>query len=94
MENNNNIWECFFKNLPILSQAILPHAKRSGISTDSAILLTIYSEFPDISIPVREELVEELKCKGLISVGDGRITVTSKGAILAKAFKQIRDTIF
>lgn len=92
--NSTDIWKEFFGMLPRLEEALASYAKRSGISTDSAILLTVYSEFPDINIPVRDEFVEELKKKGLINVSDGKTEVTSKGAILAKSFIQIRKQNF
>lgn len=85
-----DIWTKFFSFLPQYIKALTPYAKRSGISVHSAILLTVYSEFPDAYIPITDEFIDELKCKGLIDINEGKTEITSKGSILAKSFIQIR----
>ena len=90
----NDFWSSFFNKLPYVLEIFKANAKRSGISEYSAVLLTIYSEFPDIYIPIKEEIKQELISKDLINVDDDKITVTSKGAILAKSFIQLRKANF
>ena len=67
-------------------------SKRSGISVDAAILLTVIYENNNQNLPVEKCLYKELYEKGLITEIDGG-TVTGKGAILAKSFAEIRKTV-
>lgn len=95
LENGKaDIWNSFFTNLPRLNELVKPYALRSGISVESAILLTVYNEFPDINISVNEKLIEELEKRGLIKLADNKVIVTSKGAILSKAFIELRKANF
>jgi len=93
-QNKKDVWNSFFSTLSNLKDIIKPYAERSGICAESAILLTVYSEFPDLSISVRDEFVNELKSKGFIKLEGNKPTVTSKGAILAKSFIQVRKQFF
>ncbi len=93
-QNKKDIWNSFFGMLNDLIDIITPYAERSGICAESAILLTVYSEFPDFSISVRDEFINELKSKGLIKLEDSKPVITSKGAILAKSFIQLRKANF
>ncbi len=88
----SNYWYAFFLNFDSIKEIIKPYAQRSGISTDSAILLTVYSEFPNLNIPARDEFIIELINKGLVVLENEKTVVTSKGAILAKAFISARNS--
>ena len=87
MEVGINIYS-FFEKIEIIREKISPFAKRSGISEDAAILLTIIYFFPNKDLPINDELYEQLKLKGLI-IGDESYSATGKGAILAKSFSEI-----
>ena len=89
--DNNTLYD-FFEQLEKNREKISASAKRSGISEDSAILLTIIYHFPKIRLPIKEELFEELKIKGLILEENG-FYVTGKGAILAKSLTQILKSV-
>ena len=89
---NKNYWCVFFDSLPKVREKIESAAKRSGISADAAILLTVIYEFPKLKLPVDKAMFDELISKGLIS-NDGEYTATGKGAILAKAFIELRNSV-
>ena len=92
---NNGVsdyWNAFFLNIDSIKEIIKPYAQRSGISTDSAMLLTVYSEFPNLNIPARDEFISELTNKGLVIIQNEKAVVTSKGAILAKSFISARNS--
>lgn len=89
---DNNIWTLFWKYLPIIREKMEPVSKRSGISADAAILLTVIYENNNTNLPIEKYLYKELFDKGLISEIDGG-AVTGKGAILAKSFSEIRKTV-
>ena len=91
MDKSKNYWNSFFNSLPVVREKLEPYAKRSGISVDSAILLTVYADFPDLFLPVKDEFIEELKKVGFIKIEEGNPILTSKGSILSKSFMQIRD---
>ena len=82
----------FFKYLPLLKKSIEPQAKRSGISSAAALyLLTLNNssfQYND------EEILQELKNKGLIEIEDNIIKITSKGSILAKSFNNTLEKLF
>lgn len=87
MENKKvDFFDSFFLNLPKLIELITPYAKRSLITAEGAILLMIYSEFPNLKLPVKAEIELELISKGLVKIEQDKPVVTSKGAILAKSF--------
>lgn len=89
---NKNYWCDFFKSLPKVLEKIQSAAKRSGISADAAILLTVIYEFPKLKLPVDKTMLDELILKGLI-LNNGEYTATGKGAILAKAFIELRNSV-
>lgn len=89
-----DFWNSFWSALPEIRKALEPSAKRSGISSDAALLLTVLNEFPDISLPTDIKLINELAARGLIILNEGKPTVTSKGAILSKAFEGVRKKEF
>lgn len=88
----NNLWYDFFEFLPKYRQKLAPIADRSGISADSAILLTLIYEFKELSLPIDNELYNELISKGLLIQNNG-YNVTGKGAILAKSFVELRKGV-
>lgn len=94
MCSNFDFFGEFFTNIEKLLQIYAPNAKRSGISAEAAVLLTVYSEFPDIELRVNPEIISELSAKGLIQPQNGKNKITSKGAILAKAFIALRKANF
>lgn len=82
----------FFEKIDICREKISSCAKRSGISEDAAILLAVIYQFPKIYLPLKEELFEQLKTKGLITT-DGPYYVSGKGAILAKSFCEVLKSV-
>ncbi len=82
-------WKYFMENLIKLREKTESLAKRSGITADAAILLTIINDYPKINLPFDKKLYDELISKGLITYKN-EYQVTGRGAILAKAFSEIR----
>ncbi len=80
-----NVWNNFFNSLTELKGQIEPIAKRSGLTTDSALLLIIINDYSVIT-PCADEKIFKMLCdKGLIEYNESKPLVTSKGAILAKS---------
>ena len=86
MENIYNIWCSFWKTIPELRQVVSSQAKRSGISSDAALLLTAAYMYPKTDILADEKLKNELLNKSLVEYTDDGLKVNSRGAILAKSF--------
>ncbi len=85
----DNCWKYFWESIPKLLEKTEPIAKRSGLTADGAILLTVINDYPRINLPIEAKFFDELISKGLITDKNG-YEVTGKGAILAKAFSEIR----
>lgn len=82
-----NIWNSFFNSVADIKNGIEPTAKRSGLTADTALLLIIINDYPEINIPISENLIKTLCDKGLTEYTEKGFKVTSKGAILAKSFE-------
>ncbi|MBR7132890.1 MAG: hypothetical protein IKD04_05105 [Clostridia bacterium] len=76
----------FLKILPKLIESAEPIAKRSGILPQAALLLSVAEAFPDFAANNEKYLSQLLRC-GFVKLDNQTVTVTGKGAILAKAVK-------
>ena len=81
-------WKKFFEILPELKFKIEPLAKRSGISTDSALYLVLLADFSDKDLIIPDSLREILISRSLAEYTECGLKLTGKGAILAKSFIQ------
>lgn len=82
-------WKFFWDNLPKLMELTEPIAKRSGLTALEAVILTIINDYPQLNLPINIEIFDKLISKGMI-LDNNCYKVTGKGAILAKAFSEIR----
>ena len=94
MNENHDFFDTFFINLSKLLEIYEPIAKRSGISAESAVLLTALWDYEGMRLPVKNDLFDELIEKKLICFTDNKYKTTGKGAILAKSFIELRKANF
>lgn len=86
MENTYGIWKSFFTALPKIKQKLELPAKRSGIDTDAALYLILLLDFSDDALNIPDKLKNEIINKGLAEYNGNSMSLTGKGAILAKSF--------
>ena len=84
--NLYDVWKEFFENLPKISAAVEPYAKRSGITTRQALILILLNYFNDFDLTLVSGHIDALVKLGYIAKNNGQISVTGKGAILTKSF--------
>jgi len=89
MENAYNILSECLRILPSVKTALEPFAKRSSISADAAIALVIISDFQGFKNYIDPKIKSELSDSGLCEYNENGISVTGKGAILAKSFANV-----
>ena len=82
-----NIWNDFFKALPEIKSKIELSAKKNGLETESALLLITAYGYPENNVLTNEKFVKQLCEKGLAEYTEKGLTVTSRGAILAKSLE-------
>ena len=80
-----NLWDSFFKELPIIKSGIESAALKNGLDVDSALFLIAVCCYPNIKISAEQKIIEELCNKGLCEYNEKGITATSRGTILAKS---------
>lgn len=88
-----NIFDAFFKALPEIKNKMDAVAKKNGLDSSSALLLFSVYSYPENKISSSEISIKKLCDKGLVEYTEKGLSVTSRGAILAKslelAFKKL-----
>jgi len=85
MSNAYHIFKEFIAFLPDLCSEIEKRSKLSGLSVEETLLLLSVFENSDYPIFMTEESFSSLLDKQLIEKKSEKLTVTSKGSILAKS---------
>lgn len=81
-----SVWRTFFEKYDDIASAVSAAAKRSGLTADEALSLILLNEFPEKADLLDTPVAEKLFLSGLAQMRENAITVTGKGAILAKSF--------
>ena len=89
MENAYSILAECIRIMPSVKTALEPFAKRSSISVDAAVALVLISDFKGSEDYISDSVKSELSDSGLCEYNENGISVTGKGAILAKSFAYI-----
>ena len=79
------IWNSFFENINEIEKLIEPVAKRSFLTSKSALILIIIVDYQNTTISLDENSIKELCQKGLVEYNEKGIKPTSKGSILSKS---------
>lgn len=82
-----DIFNSFFNSLAEIKKGLEPIANRSGLTSDEALLLIIINVYSEIDIKTNGNLINQLCERGLTEYTEKRISVTSRGAILAKSLE-------
>ncbi len=82
-----DIFNSFFNSLAEIKNGLEPIANRSGLTSDEALLLIIINVYSEIDIKTNGNLINQLCERGLTEYTEKRISVTSRGAILAKSLE-------
>ena len=85
MSNVYHIFKEFMVFLPDLCYEIEKRSKLSGLSVEESLLLLSVFENSDYPIFMTEKSFSSLLDKQLIEKNNEKLTVTSKGSILAKS---------
>lgn len=83
-------YSIFFKFLPVLREGLSDTAKRSGITSDEAIILILHLENLVQYITLSDDDLHNLTEKGFLLNGK----LTGKGSILAKSFQNVKNKIY
>ena len=80
-----NTFDKFFKALPQIENLMEPFSLKNRLTVDASLLLIVLYSFPELKFGADQNLIKDLCDKGLCECEENSITVTSKGAILAKS---------
>ena len=93
MGNEQDILCSILRFLPQITESVTVISKRSGISPQAALLLSVVESFPEFALSQRMYL-SQLENEGFVKLEGNDITVTGKGAILAKAVKDAKEKFY
>jgi len=86
---NFEVYKSSFKALSDLKDALHPAAIKNKVSPVALILLLALNSGVDLSYIISDEAITELINSGFALMENGAITLTGKGAILAKSLERI-----
>lgn len=89
MENAYSILAECIRVLTSVKTELEPYAKRSSISSDAAVALVLIADFKESENYIPDSVKSELSDSDLCEYNENGISVTGKGAILAKSFANI-----
>ena len=78
-----------FKAVAELNGALSSAAGKNKVSEGALTVLLALNSGVDLSFLVKDEFIEELVKMGFVQAKDGFLSITGKGAILAKSLERI-----